>query len=70
MNKKRRTLLAKLENILIAISDLKDDVDLGQGSLNKINQIKNKVDAFVENINNVRKKAKEENNAIKPKNIL
>ena len=54
---KKRVLLANLENLLIAVKKLEDHPDLGAGSLNKINQIKSKVEALVENINNFRKKA-------------
>lgn len=57
---KANILLAKLENLLSAVSELQSDETLGQGAQNKIDQIKNKVQNFIDNVNNVRKKVKDD----------
>jgi len=54
----RRILLAKFENLLSAVNEIVDDEDLGQGARQKIEQIKNKVEDLVGNINKLRKKVK------------
>ena len=65
---KHRLLLAKLENLMQAIKELEDHADFGQGAAAKIQAIKRDFNQFVQHMNKIRKKVKQ--NAAKSTNNI
>jgi len=58
---KRRAILSRLENLMIAIRDLRDCEDFGPGAAALISRLKEDFQPIVAHINKMRKKVKAQN---------